>query len=69
MAYNTYIMEMFQGKTLYSYLKQKCLVFFSKMENREAKQVLSGGWYLWEGGGRKEEGRRVNMVEMLCIHV
>jgi hypothetical protein len=32
--------------------KQKCL--FSKMENRKVKQVLSGGWYQWEGGKYKE---------------
>jgi hypothetical protein len=24
------------------------------MENRKVKQVLSGGWYQWEGGGHKE---------------
>jgi hypothetical protein len=24
------------------------------MENRKVKQVLSGGWYQWEGGGYKE---------------
>jgi hypothetical protein len=27
--------------------KQKHL--FSKIENRKAKQVLSGGWYQWKG--------------------
>jgi hypothetical protein len=27
---------------------------FSKMENRKVKQVLSGGWYQWEGRGYKE---------------
>jgi hypothetical protein len=33
--------------------KQKCL--FSKTENREVKQILSGSWYQWEGGGHKEK--------------
>jgi hypothetical protein len=28
---------------------------FTKMENRKAKQVLSGVWYQWEGGGYKEK--------------
>jgi hypothetical protein len=27
---------------------------FSKTENRKVKQVLSEGWYQWEGGGYKE---------------
>jgi hypothetical protein len=31
---------------------QKCL--FIKMNDRKVKQVLSGGWYQWEGGGYKE---------------
>jgi hypothetical protein len=25
------------------------VVFFSKRENRKAKQVLFGGWHQWEG--------------------
>jgi hypothetical protein len=25
--------------------------------------------YQWEGGGGGERGRRVNMVQILCIHV
>jgi chitinase len=28
---------------------------FSKMENREIKQVLSGGWHQWEWGGYREK--------------
>jgi chitinase len=27
---------------------------FSQMENKKVKQVLSGGWHQWEGGGLKE---------------
>jgi hypothetical protein len=40
---------------MYSYLKQTKMSFFSKnMENRKAKQVLSVGWYQWEGEKYKE---------------
>jgi hypothetical protein len=28
--------------------------FFTKTENKNVNQVLSGGWYQWEGGGCKE---------------
>jgi hypothetical protein len=41
-------MEMSQGKP-------KNVFFFSKTENRMAKQVLLGGWYKWERGGYKEK--------------
>jgi hypothetical protein len=30
---------------------------------------LSRGWYQWEGGDKKKEYRRVNVVEILCTHV
>jgi hypothetical protein len=40
-------------KHLYSYLKQTKF-FFSKSENRKIKQILSGGWHQWEGGGYKK---------------
>jgi hypothetical protein len=39
------------------------------MEHRKVNQVLCGGWYQWERGGYRERVRRVNMVEILCIHV
>jgi hypothetical protein len=44
-------------------------VLFSKTENKKVKQVLSGGWYQWEGGDIRKRCRRVNVVEMLCTHV
>jgi hypothetical protein len=28
--------------------------YFTKIENRKAKQILSGPWYHWGGGGYKE---------------
>jgi hypothetical protein len=39
--------------SLNRYLKQKCL--FLKMEDGKIKQVLSWGWYQWEGAGYKEK--------------
>jgi hypothetical protein len=30
--------------------------FFSKMDNRKVKQVLSGDWYQWEVVGYKKRG-------------
>jgi hypothetical protein len=51
-------MEMSQGNSLYSYLKQKCHFFsFTKSENRmaENRSCLGGeGWYQWELGGGGE---------------
>jgi hypothetical protein len=43
-------MEMSQGNSLYSYLIQaKMSLFFRKMENKKAKQVLPESWN--RGGG------------------
>jgi hypothetical protein len=46
-------MEMSLRNSLYSYLIQTKMSFFSfaKLENRRVEQVLAGGWYQWEGGG------------------
>jgi hypothetical protein len=33
------------------------------MENRKVKQVLSGGWYLWEGRGSKERVKKAECRE------
>jgi hypothetical protein len=44
--------------------------FFSKIQTRKAKQVLSGRLYQWEGGGYiRKWYRMVNMVKILCTHV
>jgi hypothetical protein len=43
--------------------------FFSKMEGRRVKQVLSGDWYQSEWGRYKEREKEVNIVEILCTHV
>jgi hypothetical protein len=49
-------MEMSQGNSLYSYLKQAKMpfFFFTKTENEKVKQVLSWYWYQWEGEEHKE---------------
>jgi hypothetical protein len=63
-------MEMSQGNSLY--LKQTKMSFssFTKAENRRAEQFLSGGV---GSSGRREDVwkrcRRVNMLQILCIHV
>jgi hypothetical protein len=42
-------MEMSQGNSYIGILNKN--VFFNKrMQNRRTEQVLSGGWYQWEGG-------------------
>jgi hypothetical protein len=50
---------------------QKCL--FSKMKDGKVKQVLSGDWYQWEGGGHTErvkEGKYGgNTNTHTCTHV
>jgi hypothetical protein len=58
-------MEMTQGNSLCSYLKEKGLFFFSfiKSEARRARQVLPGGI---DTSGKGEE---VNTVQILCTHV
>jgi hypothetical protein len=51
-------MEMSQGNSLCSYLKQRkmsIVFFYTIREKRRAEQVLMGGggvsWHQWEGGG------------------
>jgi hypothetical protein len=64
-------MEMSQGNSLYSYLKQKRhFFFFIKTENRRAEQVLPGGVGTSGRGEVAEKGcRKVNIVQILCTHV
>jgi hypothetical protein len=63
-------MEMSQGNSLYSYLKQTKMSFFflTKSENKRVEQVLSGELIPCVGEVRKG-CRRVKMVQILCIHV
>jgi hypothetical protein len=46
-------------------------LFSAKLENRRVKQVLPSreGWHLWEEGGGRERGRRVNTVQKICVHM
>jgi hypothetical protein len=41
--------------------------FFSKTENRQAKQVLPGGWHQWEGENIRKGCRGVDMVEYYVL--
>jgi hypothetical protein len=65
--------EMSQGNSLYSYLKETKMSFFfsfTKLQNRRAEQALSWGWY--QCGRVEDVGKgftRVNMVQILCTHV
>jgi hypothetical protein len=43
-------MEMSQGNSLYSYLKQTKMSYFTKSENRRAEQILSGELVPVRGG-------------------
>jgi hypothetical protein len=50
------------------------LGFFSstKLENRRIEQVLSkrwGAWHRWEGGGGRQRGSWMNLVQIMYIHV
>jgi hypothetical protein len=47
--------------------KQKCLL--SKTKDWKVKQVLSGGWYQWQGEDKRKRCRRLNMVDILGTHV
>jgi hypothetical protein len=38
-------------------------------EDRNVNEVLSGGWYQWEGEDTRKGCRVMNMSEMLCTHV
>jgi hypothetical protein len=41
--------------------------YFSKKGEQEVKQVLSGAWHQWKGGGHKERVWEVNMVEYYAL--
>jgi hypothetical protein len=51
-------MEMSQGNTLYSVLKQKCQFFKKKHGEQKGKTgLVLGGWYQWGGEDiRKDVG-------------
>jgi hypothetical protein len=39
------------------------------MESKKVKQVLSGAWYQWEGGGLRKGCRGLIVGEILHTHV
>jgi hypothetical protein len=66
-------MEISQGNSLCSYLKETKMSFFfsfTKSENRRIEQVPAwmGGWYQWEGEDIRKGYRRVNIVQILYTH-
>jgi hypothetical protein len=68
-------MEMSQGNSLYSYLKQTKIsvfyfYFFTKIKNRRKKQFLSGGGLVPVAGEDVGKGcGRMNLMKILCTHV
>jgi hypothetical protein len=63
-------MEMSQGNSLCSYLKQKNVFFsFAKSQNERTEQVLSRGLVPVVGEDVGKGFRRVNIVQILCTHV
>jgi hypothetical protein len=71
-------MEMSQGNSLYTYLKQTknvTFILFTKSENRRAEQSSWGNSPFWSvvtsGSGEDvEKGlERLNIVQILYIHV
>jgi hypothetical protein len=64
-------MEVPQGNSPYSYLKQSKMSCFSciKFKNKRAKQVLPGGVGIRGKGVEMEKWWRGNMVQILCAHI
>jgi hypothetical protein len=65
-------MEMSQGNSLYSYLKQTKVSFyfcFTKLQNRRVEQVLSVGRVLLRAEVVEKGYRRVHIVQILGMHV
>jgi hypothetical protein len=63
--------EMSQGKSLCSYLKQTKMSFFSftKSENRKAEQILGGGGLLPVGGGKGGEMVKENEYGTNIVYI
>jgi hypothetical protein len=65
-------MEMSQGNSLYSYLKQTKVPFFQKRRTgRQNKSFLGIGASVCggQGGDIRKGCRTVNMVDILCTHL
>jgi hypothetical protein len=65
-------MEMSQGNSLYSYLKQTNTSFFFFYEIREQEDRTGPVWGAGSSGKREDVGRgckKENMVQILCPHI
>jgi hypothetical protein len=62
-------MELSQGNSMYSYPKQTKMSFFFLLQNWRTGGQNWRVWYQWEGEEVGKGCRRVNMVQILCIHV
>jgi hypothetical protein len=60
-------MEMSQWNTLYSYLKQTKMPFFSRTGKQNRSCLGDGYW--WEDENIRKRSQRVNMVQIFCIHM
>jgi hypothetical protein len=63
--------EMSQRNNVYSYLKQKCLFFFFYI-NREQEGKTGPVWgsgTSWRGEDIRKGNKRMNMVEILRVHI
>jgi hypothetical protein len=61
-------MEISQGKSLCSYLKQTKMSFFFLLQEGRIDPAR-GDSYQWEGDDGGKGHGRVNMVQILCTHV
>jgi hypothetical protein len=62
-------MEMSQQNSLYSYCKQTKMSFLKKMENRKVNSSCLVVGTSGRGEDIRKRCRRVNVVEILCVHV
>jgi hypothetical protein len=65
-------MEMSQGNSLYSYLKQTKMSLFFHLQNQRTGGQKSSSWGAGTSGKGEEGGKghgRVNKVQILCPHV
>jgi hypothetical protein len=65
-------MEMSQGNSLHSYLKQTKMSFFFFFYKIREQEGGTGpvwrGWYQWEGEEVGKGCGRMNTVQILCTH-
>jgi hypothetical protein len=67
LVYNEKIVKEKRYKSRRQTISQK--IRFFQTENRKVKQVLSGGWYQWEGGGYKERVKEAECSRNIMCYV